>query len=711
MKKIIINLLVIGILVFGANIAHHEVILPLINNEENNSVEYKAEYITNDLIYDFIYSGSSIETQIYYEYYMMNNSAENILINNLSNIDESIFNEAIDMFLLDEENDSRFRRYGLEYYYEDLSTNQVKTNVNDNKVETLLNQNIEDYQNDYYLYLEIIFDENGDVEIIANDNVESSLLILNDTHISNYISNVYLDEYNGEEILSVEPIKNFRVVYGFNYDTNIDSYLYRYDIMILNNYVPTAIMSSILVSCLFLFIGLMIPRKIYDNSFIMKLFVKIPMEIYILVIPIICIMMIQVTEALFYYTNDIELFKELFGQYFWIILVIFGLIAYFIGILIRQILKLGFISAIKNHTISFKLVKLFVKIIRKMFGSIFDFKNYFNDNKKNKTIISVNIILIVYALIVFGITISTHYLAELAFINLIVVICLIIFVNKLNARIQSDYKKLSVITKKLSGGDLNFKSEEDLGVFNVIKDDLEDIKIGFKKAVEEEVKSSNMKTQLITNVSHDLKTPLTNIINYTEILKDDKFSEEEKEEYLQIIVKNSNRLKNLIEDLFTVSKLSSGNVEVDVTELDLIGLINQVEIDWENKLKEKQITIVKNYKNESLKLNSDPNKLHRIFDNLYSNAEKYALENTRLYIDIQESEDNVEILLRNISKTIIDFSSEEIQERFVRGDKSRNSDGNGLGLAIVKNLVEVLNGKFEIMLDGDLFKVKITFNK
>lgn len=278
-------------------------------------------------------------------------------------------------------------------------------------------------------------------------------------------------------------------------------------------------------------------------------------------------------------------------------------------------------------------------------------------------------------------------------------------------KIQNDYNQLLDATHQLGQDNFQVDIDSDLGIFNSLKDEFNNIKVGFKKAVEEETKSQNMKNELISNVSHDLKTPLTCIKNYIVLLQDDTLSPQTRQEYINSLNQYVNRLTSLIEDLFEVSKANSGNIKLNLIELNIVDLLEQTYTENKEVLESKNLTTIKNYANNEIKLNLDGDKTYRIFENLFTNISKYAMANSRVYLEIKERDDEVIIEFKNISATQMNFSAEEIIERFVRGDKSRHEAGSGLGLAIAKSFTEIQNGKFEIEIDGDLFKVIITFKK
>ena len=243
-----------------------------------------------------------------------------------------------------------------------------------------------------------------------------------------------------------------------------------------------------------------------------------------------------------------------------------------------------------------------------------------------------------------------------------------------------------------------------------MRDELNNIQKGFKAAVEEEVKSQRMKTELISNVSHDLKTPLTSIIAYVDLLKGEE-DEEKRKAYLETLERKSQRLKHLIEDLFEVSKATTGNINLNIMDVDISYLMKQVVLELDDKINEAGLDMRLSLPEEKVILPLDGQRTYRVFENLIINVVKYALPNSRVYIDIKEGRENVDVTIKNISADEITFNINEISDRFVRGDKSRNTEGSGLGLAIVKSFVELQGGKFHIEVDGDLFKAIINFKK
>lgn len=298
----------------------------------------------------------------------------------------------------------------------------------------------------------------------------------------------------------------------------------------------------------------------------------------------------------------------------------------------------------------------------------------------------------------FGIVLSVLYSVLLFF-----------YIRKKLKKVQKDYQVLLKEAHQLADGRFDEELTQDVGIFNALGDELKNVRIGFEKAVSEEIKSQNMKTELISNVSHDLKTPLTGIKNYAELLGQNNVSEQDKQVYLENLQHYIDRLNNLIEDLFEVSKVNSGNIELNPVELNVVALIQQAQAETEDLLKQKNLTVILDAPENGIVQALDGDKTYRIFENLFTNIAKYTLPGTRVYVSATAQPEYTEIVFKNISEAQMNFTPEEIVERFVRGDKSRHESGSGIGLAIVKSFTEVQNGTFSIEIDGDLFKAVVRF--
>lgn len=275
------------------------------------------------------------------------------------------------------------------------------------------------------------------------------------------------------------------------------------------------------------------------------------------------------------------------------------------------------------------------------------------------------------------------------------------------AKWQKKYGYLLTAVRSVSEGNLQTEFTGDWGDFEPLKGELASLQTAFLQAVEEEVKSQRMRNELITNVSHDLKTPLTAILTYTELLQGKNVTEQQREEYLAVLRRKSLRLKTLIEDLFEVSKASSGNVTLERERVDICSLMRQVYLEYEDGAKVSGLTFRFQFPDEKIYLLLDGEKTCRIFDNLYANILKYAMQDTRVYVSVVREGEDVRIELKNISGAELNIPAESLTERFVRGDSARSSEGSGLGLAIARSFVELQEGRMQIEIDGDLFKVTI----
>jgi signal transduction histidine kinase len=235
------------------------------------------------------------------------------------------------------------------------------------------------------------------------------------------------------------------------------------------------------------------------------------------------------------------------------------------------------------------------------------------------------------------------------------------------------------------------------------------ISTGLEAALQEKVRSERLKTDLITNVSHDIKTPLTSIINYVDLIKREGIKDEKILGYLEVLDQKSHRLKTLTEDLVEASKASSGNLKLEILNIDFVELIQQTNGEFEEKFAFRHLELVSNLPDEFIFIEADGRYLWRVLENLYNNAFKYAMEHSRVYVDISTEDDMVVFTMKNISETSLNIKAEELTERFVRGDVARTTEGSGLGISIAKSLTELQGGQFQLYIDGDLFKARVAF--
>ena len=385
---------------------------------------------------------------------------------------------------------------------------------------------------------------------------------------------------------------------------------------------------------------------------------------------------------------------------------------YLIGLVIISLTVNYFVILLKsifNKNTENYLVKN--SLIYRIFNAaILEFSSASDDNKNIKdakikfTLVYFGVFLLLAILNMMFSTMFAHAPEGM----MIPIILLGIFIYVLILKNINQVAKINREASEIVGGNYKKKIEKTGGLYDGIVDNFNNIGSNLDLAIEDAVKSERLKTELITNVSHDLKTPLTSILNYSDLLSKEDNSEEEAREYARIINEKSNKLKVLIEDLFEVSKATSNNVELDRQELDFNSLVAQSIGEWEDKISENNIEIISNLPEEKVMLNIDGQKISRVLDNLFSNISKYALENSRVYVDLID-EDGVKLTIKNISKYPLNISAEELMERFTRGEKSRTTSGSGLGLSIASSFVRAHGASFDIDIDGDLFKVTIEF--
>lgn len=440
-----------------------------------------------------------------------------------------------------------------------------------------------------------------------------------------------------------------------------------------------------------------------DFSLLNKIYRKIPLEISIISIIAACIITFEMIQSSVYYysygtTNNVLLLSST-----WFEIVVCGIIVSLIGILIylsiRNIKEGKPYEYIRNHSLICILSK---------------WMNNFYLNVKGRKFVILNLVL---SLIWIGIAMVFFYQSYYSTIEFMIVggVMLVIYVIAVMAywfKMDKCMINIYMASSKIRQGDFhqNIK-EEGPATLRLTAENLNNIKDGLEKAINSATRNEQLKTELITNVSHDLKTPLTSIINYIDLLKDENATEEEKKKYIDIITKKSARLKILIEDLFEASKAASRTMELNMDKADIVSLVRQTLGEFEEKISNSNLKFVVKLPEEKAYVNIDGKRTWRVLENLLSNILKYSMDNTRVYIEVIPTEEDVKIVMRNISAFEMDFNEEDILERFKRGDGSRHTEGSGLGLSIAKSLTELQDGTFKIDIDGDLFKVTVTFKK
>lgn len=299
----------------------------------------------------------------------------------------------------------------------------------------------------------------------------------------------------------------------------------------------------------------------------------------------------------------------------------------------------------------------------------------------------------------------------MSFLGLLLFIGSNLVILYLLVKIVRDYEKIIIGAQRIASGEINYKiSDEKInGEHKRLVEAINNIRNGLAQAMESSIKNERMKTDLITNVSHDIKTPLTSIINYVDLLKRENIGDEKIKSYLEVLDSKSQRLKSLTEDLVEASKLSSGNMEFIIEEINFAELVTQVNGEFIEKFTDRNLTIVPNLPGEPAVIKVDGRRVWRILENLYNNASKYSMEGTRVYVDLVMKEKKAVFSIKNISEMQLNIKADELTERFIRGESSRTTEGSGLGLSIARSLTELMGGSFEVYLDGDLFRVNISF--
>lgn len=586
------------------------------------------------------------------------------------------------------------------------------------KEETDLQEMLENKE-EYDWYIKFKVDGNGYLEIVENKTKSSNQTInsminhclLDEKILTPEFTN-YVDEIkvNGVKLNRVHDVTMVFAVNNLSTVFEEENSYYSHDIEYeyMNQVIPFILTMFGITALLALILPYKKEKEIYGYRF----FSRIPFEFWAMYAA--CIVIAIMSSGGLIYTT-MNLYRQLIEPTnqslfeFYLFLSLNGLMwfiagfgIFFMFVLLKGMYHEGIWTYFKRHSLCVRAVKL---IGCKCHQAIDAVTNLDLDDKTDRKIlkaVALNYIVLC--------VISLFWVAGW-FILLIYSVVLFYFARKSAKKTREDYQKFKNITLDLAMGNLDVDVDQDLGMFTPLKEDMSEIRKGFKEAVEKEVQSQRMKSELITNVSHDLKTPLTSIITYIDLLKKEDVTEEERNQYLTTLERNSARLKRLIEDLFDISKANSGNVKLNLMKIDIVAMMKQVEMECEELFSARNLQIRNNFKQDKILLELDPEKTYRIFENLLVNISKYALESTRVYIDMEEKDGYVEIIFKNISSEELNFDTKEIMERFTRGDGSRNSEGSGLGLSIANSFAQLQNGNLEIEIDGDLFKAILIFQK
>lgn len=721
-KKVLSNILILAILIasaFGMILTY-----PMIEKKVNERKNY-SPFEIRDFVED-IYNSS----YVIYKEIMEDKEGKSLYPKELFikprdikyNTSENYTNER-DAFERNLSNNFEYSSQTLKYSLRNLEYSAslshgsfIRTN-SDNDIEKytgkkeLSKEEIESLKNIYSFYVSLSFDDNGEIKV--NEAIGASPYVIHQRLDSVFVDHSSQYQYNYYEL---NPVKNMDIIYAvprnMKYTDNITRLINSLDYI---DYMNGASMFILIIGVIVLILALLIPYGLEKDFIGFEALSKIPFEFNVLIALLAVVAFIQMSPQIVIMNTINGSLTEFVREGFslnmsnvivYLINLIYYLIIFAILFLETTIIKHMFREGVRKYFRERCLLLAILRGVRDWFHKIFtSIRNVDLRDNQNKELLKIVLINFVAVIIMcstwfFGIIVAVIY----SFI-------LFKILKKYVEDVSEKYKKLLKATNEIAIGNLDVKIEDDLGVFEPFKEEISNIQNGFKNAVDKEVKSQKMKTELISNVSHDLKTPLTSIITYIDLLKDENINEETRRVYIDTLDRKSQRLKDLIEDLFEVSKATSGNISLNIMNVDIVSLMKQVQLELSDKIEESTLTFKNRYPDHKIMLPLDSQRTFRVFENLIINALKYSMENSRVYMDIIEYEREVKITLKNMSYAEIDFNVDEIAERFVRGDKSRNTEGSGLGLAIAKSFVELQGGKFKIDVDGDLFKVTISFLK
>lgn len=570
----------------------------------------------------------------------------------------------------------------INYIIVDKETGNLYTNMKSNDYQQTINENSE---KQYYWNM-VGGEIDTDINYLNKDNIKYNYTFYYETNQE------YIEENNtGKNLKEYDIYTSYnqaKTEQSFNFLSTQEMYQFVTSHQKLPAYALS--ISLILLTIIAIYLFWAIGHRKGEEGISINLIDKLPYEVVFLMFCCIIPMFIAIVE------NSIT---ETFNYIF----ITITIISYIICYVITAVLTITTIKRIKARQFwksffTYKVIKWIANKIRK-----------FEDEIKNKTENTKKIFWYYWGFVlVSSILLSTFVTG----ISILILIAFWIWVYyKLRKYVRQE-DNIKDTLKKIYGGDTDVHiNEEELdGVLKQMAIYINDIAGGFKNAIEESLKSERLKTELITNVSHDIKTPLTSIINYVDLLKKEDIKDEKVKEYIEILDNKSQRLKKLTEDLVEASKASSGNVKLNIESINIKELINQTIGEFKDRLEKRNLKIEVDMPIEDVKISADNRYMYRIMENLFGNISKYAQENSRVYVDVKKTNKKIDISIKNISKDKLNISSDELMQRFVRGDKSRYTEGSGLGLSIAKSLTELQKGTFDIIIDGDLFKVVMEWN-
>ena len=502
------------------------------------------------------------------------------------------------------------------------------------------------------------------------------------------------------------PLEGLDILQGYSVYSYIDftgfkySNAYSFQMMVIDLFKNKQNLAEIIIPVSIILLSVIVVYLIWaighskkKDGITLNSLDKFPYELLVLVFITLFGICIMIVDTIMYYTS---ISKELLCS-----LIELAYIGSYISLLVITVSTIKRLKA-REFWHSFLAYKVYKKIkdkIKKEANKILD-----KSNSQTKLVIYYISFVIISSIL--GLTFFTG-------ISFLLLLALWTFTLYKLLEYNKNLNRIKEALHEIYNGNNNVKLDDQIlrGTLKELAIYVNDISNGFSNAINESLKSERLKTELITNVSHDIKTPLTSIINYVDLLKEEKLQDEKINEYIKVLDQKSQRLKKLIDDLVEASKASSGNVKLNIENIILNELLKQVIGEFEDRLNEKNLAIDLELPKDNVNIKADNRYMYRIIENLFSNICKYTLENTRVYIKLIDNNKQIYLEIKNISKEKLNISSDELMQRFVRGDKSRYTEGSGLGLSIAKSLANLQNVKFNIEIDGDLFKAILIWEK
>lgn len=594
--------------------------------------------------------------------------------------EEYVIESNVKSMLRSDCNNILFMHLGMEdyfYHHYDFDYNENTTNIRYNVIspdKEIIGTNTETEEFTYSFYILLYFDEGNNVREFEYLHSPESPESQEDGYV--YTVNMSLDDdltVHDEYAVTIGLIKL--------------CYSLRYSVYYIG------LISLVLSIVCFIVLMCAAGRKPGSNELHKGPFYKIPIDV------LICILTL-LFSSLFYCLWEIWYTGELLGTVLTIVLITACLYS-FIGICVSIAARIKGRTFLKN-TLVWILLKGIGKIIKKTALGIFKLISYIPLIWRTVLFVFANtfvdLILLIGAYNWNGSIIYLWSIKTFLIVPIIIyaVICL---------------RKLEKGGIAISKGDFSYKIDTKGMIWNFKKhgENLNRISESLNIAVEERTKSERMKTELITNVSHDIKTPITSIINYSSLISSESCNCENHRQYSNVLIRKSEHLIRLLDDLVEVSKANTGNLDISLSKCDASIFISQIAGEFEDRCSKSKLELIYSSPDAPVWILADPRRLWRIFDNILSNACKYSLEGSRVYLSLEKSDESAVFTLRNTSKTPLNISAEELAQRFVRGDSSRSTEGSGLGLSIAESLTALQGGKLDIIIDGDLFKVLIKF--